>query len=742
MNGFALSGLIGVKGCIAIIDEGTGIAEYTAKKLKKRGIDAEATASLREGAGGVIYLGGLKKIGSIEEALDINREAFRMARTFVNTKSPGSSFFVTVQDTSGDFGLSGQSEQQAWLSGLTGLAKTANLEWEDTQSKALDIERGKRSAEEIAELIVTELFHGGSELEVGIPERGERVTLSVRESALGQVERYIEDDSVLVVSGGAKGVTAEALVALAQKAKLRFVLLGRSVIRQEPPFCEGLNTDAELKAVLLAESKKTGKAWTPAELTKQVRSIMSTREIKETIRRLEKAGSFARYISLDVQELKGLEKVFNQVRQEWGPISGIVHGAGLLADRLIAEKTDEQFERVFQTKVSGLWNLLYVTRNDPIHLICLFSSIAARTGNYGQCDYAMANEILNKVAATEASRRGSDCIVKSFNWGPWDGGMVTSELKGHFEQRGIPLLPPHEGAAFFAEELLKGSQDDIEIVATGGRSGIVSGREWKMDVLVDQGTYPFLRDHSFGDTPLIPIVLVLDWFVKAARSCCPDLYLSGCHDLKVLKGIRLEEWGTKTYLFTAKVKETYQSGTTVLNLSLQDEHGVTYYTARADMVSSTAGTTVTVPEIQLQPSEDDAVADMYREHLFHGPEFQAIDKLHGFSQEGVSAELLRIAHMHWGSAYLPSTLLDPLTFDGGLQLVYLWGLRYLGKITLPTRIESFIPVTDWKGSVPVSCYVRSKAVGSFQSRSDIYFLTQERNICSILYGVEMYSFEI
>ena len=73
-------------------------------------------------------------------------------------------------------------------------------------------------------------------------------------------------------------------------------------------------------------------------------------------------------------------------------------GAGVLADRLIVDQTDEQFDRVFNTKIEGLRSLLANLSDDPLQVICMFSSVSARCGNNGQSTYAMANEILNKVA--------------------------------------------------------------------------------------------------------------------------------------------------------------------------------------------------------------------------------------------------------------------------------------------------------------------------------------------------------
>jgi hypothetical protein len=94
----------------------------------------------------------------------------------------------------------------------------------------------------------------------------------------------------------------------------------------------------------------------------------------------------------------------------------------VLHDRLIVDKTVEQFRQVYATKVDGLKNLLSATQSDHLrHLGRLFSSVSARTGNTGQCDYAMANEALNKI-----SPGGSHCIVPHAGLPPSTGGRGTA----------------------------------------------------------------------------------------------------------------------------------------------------------------------------------------------------------------------------------------------------------------------------------------------------------------------------
>ena len=74
----------------------------------------------------------------------------------------------------------------------------------------------------------------------------------------------------------------------------------------------------------------------------------------------------------------------------------------------------------------------------------------------------MANEVLNKMAVREALRRPS-CRVKSINWGPWDGGMVTPGLKSLFEQEGVGVIPLQAGAEFLLDEL-SADQDPVEVM--------------------------------------------------------------------------------------------------------------------------------------------------------------------------------------------------------------------------------------------------------------------------------------
>jgi acyl transferase domain-containing protein/NADP-dependent 3-hydroxy acid dehydrogenase YdfG len=447
-------------GSITITDDGLGIGDALSELLIVRGYEAAVSAEVPAGVHAVICLSGLREFASREQAVAANRDAFEIARSAAATIADGG-LFVTVQDTGGRFEPS--DEIRAWAGGLSALAKTAALEWPGAAVKAIDIEIAGRTPLHVAQAILNELLQGGPEREVGLNARGERVTVETISGPADGTPLPLGPDSVIVASGGARGVTAQSLIHLAKQTHSRFVLLGRTPLVDEPAFCHGVAGEAALRQAFVTDAKSRGESLAPAAVASKAAQVIASREVNDVLAAFKTAGSEARYIALDIRDRTAVAKSLDEVRTAWGPIAGIVHGAGVLADKLIAELTPERFDAVFSTKVEGLEALLDATKKDPLRFIALFSSVAARNGNPGQAAYAMANEVMNRVAHAEAAKRGAT-RVKSLNWGPWDGGMVTPALRGHFEKNGISLLGVEEGAALFADEILRGSDTGIEIV--------------------------------------------------------------------------------------------------------------------------------------------------------------------------------------------------------------------------------------------------------------------------------------
>ncbi|MEN0061781.1 MAG: SDR family NAD(P)-dependent oxidoreductase [Myxococcota bacterium] len=682
----------------------------------------------------LIYVGGWQP----SDPFAAQRQGFAAARTVAQrfgAPDAHEPLFVTVQDTGGDFGLSGS--EHAWSAGLTGLVKTAVQEWPKTFGKALDIPVSGRGLDQAAEAVVHELLAGGPDLEVGRPLDGRRLVLRSVADDAAPAPAARRDQSVIVASGGAKGVTAHTLIALARAQGGRFVLLGRTALEDEPGFLRGLTDEPALKKALLDDARSRNERPTPAELGRKVGKWLGIRQIRDTMARIEAAGGQARYAAVDVTDAHALGALLDDVRGSWGAVTGLVHGAGVLADKRIADKTMEQFDRVFDTKVRGLQALLAATANDPLDTLLFFSSVAGRCGNQGQADYAMANEVLAKVAAYEQTRRGDGVVVRALQWGPWEGGMVTPQLKAHFEAQGVPLIGLDAGAAMLVAEVTDHRR----------QTEVVLGGEPRMAPLADPGadgsevlrlrlrahrrTHPYLADHQVRDTPVVPVVLVLEWFARAGQVFRSHLALQSFRDVKVTRGISLTGFDNGGDWFDVTVREESNGTGSVLAVELTDLAGTTHYVALADMVPELAPAPPSPDTPRFDPVSDQTIYD--GTILFHGQTFQVIDALEGASDEGIVARLTRNAEAAWGHEPWQT---DPAALDGGLQLALLYSARMLGGASLPMGVETMRTFRSGPPDGPLRAVLRGETRGRDKTITDIVFTDEVGNVVHELRGVQ------
>jgi hypothetical protein len=143
-----------------------------------------------------------------------------------------------------------------------------------------------------------------------------------------------------------------------------------------------------------------------------------------------------------------------------------------LADHLIIGKNKEDFQKVFHTKAILASQLLEAFEDEPLKLILFMSSSTARFGRIGQADYAAANEVLNKMAKEEALIH-PDAVIKSLNFGPWEGGMVNQVLANKFKSEGIGLIDLKEGAKITCDLLCQNELNSpTELVVLGADTDI------------------------------------------------------------------------------------------------------------------------------------------------------------------------------------------------------------------------------------------------------------------------------
>ncbi|MEY2243252.1 SDR family NAD(P)-dependent oxidoreductase [Streptomyces sp. BF23-18] len=278
----------------------------------------------------------------------------------------------------------------------------------------------------------------------------------------------LDRDAVVLLAGGARGITAQCAAAIAAAGRCRLELLGRTPAPDGPedPDTAAARTPAALRAALAARG-----GTRPVAINQAAELLLAQREITATLAELRALGSEVRYRCVDFREPEAVLQAVKDIHAEHGRLDGVVYAAGVIEDRIIAEKTPESFQRVYGTKATGAGALLTALEElpDGPAFSVLFGSISGVLGNQGQADYAAANDALQSLGSAWAARTGHRTLT--VHWGPWapaarHGGMVGPELARAYGRRGIGLIDPEEGTAALLRELAWGDPSTTAVVYT------------------------------------------------------------------------------------------------------------------------------------------------------------------------------------------------------------------------------------------------------------------------------------
>jgi NAD(P)-dependent dehydrogenase (short-subunit alcohol dehydrogenase family)/acyl carrier protein len=609
------------------------------------------------------------------------------------------SFFVTVSRLNGCFGLPAKDDIKDPVSGgLAGLSKTISLEFPKIHCKALDL-APEMGVETTASAIVEEVF-SQSPLEVGINSLG-RQTLELRSAPLideNEQAPVVEGDLV-VVSGGGRGVTAEAAVALAEKAKATLLLLGRSSEPEpEPTWLSPLSAENELKKAILAHADKPLK---PVDIEREYRRIRANREIAKTLVRIRATGATAIYRSVDLRDPDAVKLLISEIRTQYGPVKGLIHGAGVLADKLIIEKTAEQFEDVYSTKIAGFRSLYGAIDPAQLRFLVMFSSSTGRFGRIGQVDYAVANEVLNKIAA-QLAETFPQCRVISPNWGPWDGGMVTPSLKQVFANEGIAVIDLEAGTQYLVREIASPVGGPVELVILGGPDDEsdevpdenISYTFKAFDLDLNVSRFPFLKSHVIDGKAVLPLAMMIEWMAHAAVHNNPGLTFQGFDNLRVLKGVILSAEANYSLTFkTGKMLKVDGGHEVPVEISGSDEQGRMVAHARCNILLG--GQLLEAPPLSERPTlaqYPHSDATLYHDdRLFHGQDLQGIRSVAGCAADGiiVAAETAPAPQLWMEQPLRGSWFADPLILDSSFQMLILWSFEQYSSASLPVFIKNY-----------------------------------------------------
>ena len=549
---------------------------------------AEHVEALRATAGpvaGVVHLAGLAVAG-VPESLQVwramaavqTKSLFELLKYCAGDLTRGG-HVVAATAFGGRFGRDGHATAtSATAAGVNGLLKTLAFEWPDATFKVVDFDP-TASGDSVAAALIQELLTGDREVEVGFAE-GSRYVFAVTAAPFPQPRpelHRLEDHSVILVTAGARGITAEVVSRLARPT-FTLVVIGRL---PHPGAAQDrfstMATAAELRQGLLMDARQRGEAVTPVEVERRVQDVLRAREIARNLAKLKESGAQIEYFAVDVRDERAFGAAIDGIYARHGRLDAVIHGAGIIEDKLLADKSTQSFERVFDTKVDSAFILGRYLRPEGLRLVVFFTSVAGVFGNRGQSDYAAANEVVNRLGM-QLEQRWRHTRVVAINWGPWDNpGMASEEVRRQFRDRGIVPISTVEGCRFFVDEIRHGLRGEVEVVAgegpwspgPGGSSEATAPIAAPMVLLrgrphvqpngtvllehrIGLASEPFLEDHRLDQRPVLPAAAALELMAEFVQAAWPELHVSEVRSLSVLRGIALEPGADKALVLSAK----------------------------------------------------------------------------------------------------------------------------------------------------------------------------------------------
>ena len=181
----------------------------------------------------------------------------------------------------------------------------------------------------------------------------------------------LDGNDVVVVTGGARGITAECALALAERTGAKFALVGSS---PHPSSTNGAANGS------------------------------SPNEISETLKRFAQQPGQCEYFPCDITDAMAVRQLIAEIESKLGKVTGLVHGAGRNHPKMASAASDEQALAEVSPKVLGATNLLEATFGSPASLSCWLDIDHRRDWNSGQLVVRIFQRDARLVAAAVPSR--------------------------------------------------------------------------------------------------------------------------------------------------------------------------------------------------------------------------------------------------------------------------------------------------------------------------------------------------
>ena len=296
--------------------------------------------------GGVVHLGALRP-GADQVGLDGERwqarwtddvrGLFLLVRALLpdlqHAAANGGAAVLGATALGGAFGVDAGSQAfYAGHGGISGLLKTLATELPGVRVKAVDLPPAE--ATDGADWLLGELLADDRDvIEVGYLA-GRRTVLDLVAAPLGTrpapTRPLLDEQSVVLITGGARGITAEVAVALASQYRPTLVLVGRTPLPAEAESAEtaAVEDPMALRRIIADRLRRADPGVKLGQVEAEYRRVQAARDVRQTLARLVANGARVEYLSCDVRDRDAFADLIGGVYRRFGRIDGVIHGAG------------------------------------------------------------------------------------------------------------------------------------------------------------------------------------------------------------------------------------------------------------------------------------------------------------------------------------------------------------------------------------------------------------------------------
>ena len=574
-----------------------------------------------------------------------------------------------------------------------GFAKAIGREWEACSARVINI-NPSMNVSTAAALLIEELGSDDGSVEVFWTDDG-RFAVELSVVPFPEQDKALMAD-VIVLTGGTRGITAQVGLAFAGRGATKLALLARTAP------AETALDEVAAKAAAKAAIEARGDRATPAAVRDAVAPLKRAEEARQNLEQMRAFGADVRFFKVDLGDPKSIGQTLEQVREAFGPIDVLVHGAGVEESRLIADKDQQAFHRVFDAKAVG--GLALASSLEASAFFVSMGSVAGRFGNVGQVDYAAANDAMAGVCMARPNALHVD-------WTAWaDVGMaVRGGMETLLGERGVEMLPAQPGAQLLVDMVVTGLSGELMVAGKLGDFGIDPAHPLLDSVEMDGDTFvarramslgsdPWIVDHSIDEKPVLPGVIGLEMMAAVAMMADPGHRFLGAENVVFKAPVKLHGDGVTDVFVSAT--PSADGVACVLRSSRTARTGRVIETEHfSATILWAASPTEPLPAMGMMnhPVSEDEIYQRF----FHGPAFQVLRKVTAVTTDGLMAEG-SVQHMGIAGGLLTS----PLVLEAAFQAAGLHTMMVASVMALPMGIGRVVVLGAVSDDAPLQLTVR------------------------------------